>query len=334
MGEDLAAPEREVAWMRRLSAAIGRPISFALMQVDSAPDLWREILRLAAEANADGADLRPQVAGRALNILVGFQTFHPFSRRPSYMAIADMALPERIQHLRKMEVRQAILTERVEADPLMATIGMGGTSHMFPLGEPPNYEPTPDMSVAAIAAREGRPEEDVLYDLMLGHDGRELVLYTLAGYSHGSLDDMREMLLHPNSALGLSDGGAHCGVICDASVPTFMLSHWARDRDDGLSVELMVKKMTHDTAQLYGLGDRGVVAPGYKADLNLVDFDHLNLRLPEMVHDLPGGARRLIQRADGWRATICSGEITVEDGEHTDARPGKLVRGAQAIRSR
>ena len=329
MGEDLAAPEREVAWMRRLSAAIRRPISFALLQVDSAPDQWREILRLAADANAEGADLRPQVAGRALNILLGFQTFHPFSRRPSYLAIADLPLNERIQHLRKDEVRRAILSEKVADDPLMAMIGGQSTKQMFPLGEPPDYEPTPDMSVAAIATREGRAEEEVLYDLMLRHDGRELVLFTIGGYSHGSLDDMKEMLLHPNSALGLSDGGAHCGVICDASAPTFMLSHWARDRGDGLPVEFVVKKMTHDTARLYGLEDRGVIAPGFKGDLNVVDLEHLNLRLPQLVHDLPAGARRLIQRADGWKATICSGEVTLEDGEHTDARPGRLIRGSQ-----
>ena len=329
MGEDLAAPEREVAWMRRLSAAIRRPISFALLQVDSAPDQWREILRLAAEANAEGADLRPQVAGRALNILLGFQTFHPFSKRPSYLALADLPLNERIQHLRKDEVRRAILSEKVADDPLMAMIGGQSTKQMFPLGEPPDYEPTPDMSVAAIAVREGRGEEEVLYDLMLRHDGRELVLFTIGGYSHGSLDDMKEMLLHPNSALGLSDGGAHCGVICDASAPTFMLSHWARDRAEGLPLEFVVKKMTRDTAHLYGLEDRGVLAPGFKADLNVVDLEHLNLRLPQLVNDLPAGARRLIQRADGWKATICSGEVTLEDGEHTDARPGRLIRGAQ-----
>jgi N-acyl-D-aspartate/D-glutamate deacylase len=331
MGEDLAAPEREVALMRRLSAAIGRPISFALLQVDAAPDQWRDILRLAAEANAEGADLRPQVAGRALNILLGFQTIHPFSRRPTYAALADLPLAERIQHLRKDEVRRAILSESIPDDPLMAMIGGQSTSHMFPLGEPPDYEPTPDKSVAAIARREGRPEEEVLYDLLLRHDGRELVLFTLGGYSHGSLDDMKEMLLHPNSALGLSDGGAHCGVICDASAPTYMLSHWARDRADGLPLEFVVKKMTRDTAHLYGLDDRGVLAPGFKADLNLVDHEHLNLRLPEMVHDLPAGARRLIQRADGWKATICSGEVTFEDGEHTDARPGRLIRGGQPV---
>jgi N-acyl-D-aspartate/D-glutamate deacylase len=286
---------------------------------------------LSAEANAEGADLRPQVAGRALNILLGFQTIHPFSKRPTYMALADLPLAERIQHLRKDEVRRAILSESIPDDPLMAMIGGQSTSHMFPLGEPPDYEPTPDKSVAAIARREGRPEEEVLYDLMLRHDGRELVLFTLGGYSHGSLDDMKEMLLHPNSALGLSDGGAHCGVICDASAPTYMLSHWARDRADGLPLEFVVKKMTRDTAHLYGLEDRGVLAPGFKADLNLVDLEHLNLRLPEMVHDLPAGARRLIQRADGWKATICSGEVTFEDGEHTDARPGRLIRGGQPV---
>ena len=333
MGEDLAAPEREVALMRRLSAAIGRPVSFALLQVDAAPDQWREILRLASEANDEGADLRPQVAGRALNVLLGFQTFHPFSKKPTYLAIADLPLAERIQHLRKDEVRRAILSESIPDDPLMALIGGQSTAHMFPLGEPPDYEPTPDMSVAAIARREARPEEEVLYDLLLRHDGRELVLFTLGGYSHGSLDDMKEMLLHPNSALGLSDGGAHCGVICDASAPTYMLSHWARDRADGLPLEFVVKKMTRDTANLYGLEDRGVLAPGFKADLNLVDLEHLNLRLPEMVHDLPAGARRLIQRADGWKVTICSGEVTFEDGEHTDARPGRVIRGGQPIPS-
>ncbi len=333
MGEDLAAPEREVAWMRRLSAQIQRPVSFALLQVNNAPDLWREILRLSREANDEGATLRPQVGGRALNLLIGLQTFHPFRGRPTYIAIADLPLAARVAELRKPEVRAAILAEGKGDDPLLAMIGGGSTTRMFPLGEPPNYEPTPDMSVAAIAAREGRAEEEVLYDLFLRHDGRELVLFTLGGYSHGSLDDMKEMLLHPNAALGLSDGGAHCGVICDASAPTFMLSHWARDRADGLPLELVVQRMTRDTAHLYGLDDRGVVAPGYKADLNVVDLEHLNLRLPELVFDLPGGARRLIQRAEGWTSTICSGEVTLEKGEHTEARPGRLVRGGQPVPS-
>jgi N-acyl-D-aspartate/D-glutamate deacylase len=199
------------------------------------------------------------------------------------------------------------------------------------MGEPPDYEPTADRSVAAIAEREGRPAEDVLYDLMLEHDGRNLLMFALLGYSHGSLDDMREMLLHPNAALGLSDGGAHCGVICDASIPTFMLTHWARARERGerLPLEWAVAKMTRDTARLYGLGDRGVLAPGYRADLNLIDFDTLQLRLPELVFDLPGDARRLVQRADGYVSTFVAGEETFAGGEETGARPGRLVRGAR-----
>ncbi len=331
MGEDLSAPEREVNWMRRLSAATGRPVSFALSQHNLAPDQWRDILRLSAEAVADGADLRAQVGGRPLNMLVGWQTFHPFKFRPTYVKIADLPLAERMVELRKPEIREAIISEQSASDdPVMKYIG-ASLDRIFPMGEPPDYEPGPDRCVAAIAKREGRPEDEVLYDLMMQHDGRELLMFALLGYSHGSLDDMREMILHPNAALGLSDGGAHCGVICDASIPTFMLSHWSRDRSRGerLPLELVVRKMTRDTALLYGLGDRGVIAPGYKADVNVADYGRLNLRLPELVFDLPGKARRLIQRADGWVATIVSGEVTMSEGEDTGARPGRLVRGGR-----
>ncbi len=200
---------------------------------------------------------------------------------------------------------------------------------LFPIGEPPDYEPAPERSIAAIAAREGRDPEGVLYDVMLQHDGRELVMKALLGYSYGNLDDMREMILHPNAVLGLSDGGAHCGAICDASIPTFMLTHWTRDRERGerLPLELVVQKQTRDTAAVYGLGDRGVVAPGFRADLNVIDYDTLSLALPELVHDLPGDARRLIQRADGYKSTFVAGVETMRDGEETGARPGKLVRG-------
>jgi N-acyl-D-aspartate/D-glutamate deacylase len=213
----------------------------------------------------------------------------------------------------------------------MLRVIMTGYDRIYPMGEPPNYEPLPDCSVAAIAAREGRPEEEVLYDLMLAHDGRELLMMALLGYSHGSLDDMREMILHPNAALGLSDGGAHCGVICDASIPTFMISHWTRDRSRGdrLPLELVVRKLARDTAALYGLEDRGVLAPGYKGDLNVIDYERLNLRLPELVHDLPGGARRLVQQSVGYRATVVAGAVTFRDGDETGARPGRLVRGAR-----
>ena len=331
MGEDMSAPEREVAWMRKLALAIRRPVSFALLQHNQAPEQWRDLLKLTEEANAEGADLRPQVAGRPLNMLVGFQTFHPFKDRPTYARIADLPLAERIVELRKPEVRAAILAEKPTQLEGILQFVLTSLDKIFPMGEPPVYEPTPEMSVAAIAKREGRDDEAVLYDLMLQHDGRELLMMALLGYSHGNLDAIMEMLTHPSSALGLSDGGAHCGVICDASTPTTILTHFVRDRARGerLPLATAVKKMTSDTARLYGLGDRGVLAPGYKADLNLIDLDGLSLRLPELVFDLPGGARRLVQKADGYVATVVSGEVTLEHGEDTGARPGRLVRGAR-----
>jgi N-acyl-D-aspartate/D-glutamate deacylase len=330
MGEDLSAPEREVAWMRRLSAAINRPVSFGLSQHNLAPDQWRDVLRLANDARSDGAELRAQVAGRPLNMLIGLQTFHPFVARPTYQKVAALALDQRVAELRRPEVRDAILGEHDPDNPIMRVV-QTRYDRVFVIGDPPDYEPAPEQSVAAIAAREGRAEEDVMYDLLLEDDGRVLLMHALLGYSYGNLDDMREMILDPNAALGLSDGGAHVGAICDASIPTFMLTHWTRDRSRGdrLPIELVVQKQSRDTAHLYGLRDRGVVAPGYRADLNLIDYDRLALHRPELVHDLPGGARRLVQRADGYVATFVAGEQTWANGEDTGARPGRLVRGAR-----
>jgi N-acyl-D-aspartate/D-glutamate deacylase len=330
MGEDLSAPEREVAWMRRLSATINRPVSFGLSQHNLAPDQWRDVLRLAQDARTDGAQLRAQVAGRPLNMLIGLQTFHPFVTRPTYQKVAALPLDQRVAELRKPEVRAAILSEHDPDNPIMRVV-QTRYDRVFVIGDPPDYEPAPEQSVAAIAAREGRAEEDVMYDLLLEDDGRVLMMHALLGYSYGNLDDMREMILDPNAALGLSDGGAHVGAICDASIPTFMLTHWTRDRSRGdrLPIELVVQKQSRDTAHLYGLRDRGVVAPGYRADLNLIDYDRLTLHRPELVHDLPGGARRLVQRADGYVATFVAGEQTWAHGDDTGARPGRLVRGAR-----
>jgi N-acyl-D-amino-acid deacylase len=329
MGEDLLAPAKEVAWMRRLSAETGRPVTFALAQYNRAPEQWRELLQLAEAATGDGAALRAQVMGRPTCLLVGWQTqTHPFRPRPSYRAIAHLPLEARVERLRDPAVRAAILAERNPDNPL-ADVVSAGLDRIFPMGEPPDYEPPPERSVAAMAAAEGRPAEEVLYDLMMGRDGKELLMLALLGYSDGNLDAMREMLLHPNAALGLSDGGAHCGAICDASMPTFMLSHWARDRRRGptLDLAMVVRKMTYETAQTYGLEDRGVIAAGAKADLNLIDFERLDLRLPKLVFDLPGGARRLVQEAQGYVATFVSGSQTMAEGEDTGARPGRLVRG-------
>jgi N-acyl-D-aspartate/D-glutamate deacylase len=336
MGEDLAAPEKEVAWMRRLSKEIGRPVSFALAQHDAASDLFRRILALCREANAEGSRLAPQVGSRPTMLLIGHQTFHPFSNRPTYKQLEGLPLPARVAKLRDPEIRRRILSEdNAASDPRVAVVMaliQQGLHKIFPLGDPPDYEPGPDQSIAAIAKREGRDPFEVLYDQMLLLDGRQLLMLAILSYSDGDLEALREMLEHPDSAFGLGDGGAHCGAICDASMTTFLLTHWARDRKRGprLPLEWVVRKMTRDTAELYGLQDRGVIAPGKKADLNLIDLEKLRLGLPELVFDLPAGAKRLIQRAQGYEATIVGGQVTFRNGDSTGALPGRLVRGARS----
>ncbi len=332
-GEDVIGARAEMDWMRRLSAEIGRPVSFAMLQVDAEPTLWRDLLEESQKAVAEGAQVYPQTAGRPFGMLVGHQTeYHPFRDRPTYEALMDLPFAERIARLGEPEVRAAILSEKVDYDDPMSAYVMASFHKLFPLGEKPNYEPAAEDSVAGIAEREGRSPEDVLYDCMLGQEGKELLLFPLLNYSDGNCDPIYEMIQHPRAVLGLGDGGAHCGIICDASIQTFMLSHWVRDRDRGpkLPVELVVQRMTSDTANLYGLRDRGLIAPGYKADLNVIDLDTVGLKLPEMVFDLPAGGRRLIQRADGYRYTLVNGQVTMRDGVPTGELPGRLVRGEQS----
>ena len=332
-GEDVIGAREEMDWMRRLSAEIGRPVSFAMLQVDAEPTLWRDLLDESQKAVAEGAQVYPQTAGRPFGMLVGHQTeYHPFRDRPTYEALMDLPFAERIARLNEPEVRTAILSEKVEYDDPMSAYVMASFHKLFPLGEKPNYEPAPEDSVAGIAEREGRSPEEVLYDCMLGQEGKELLLFPLLNYSDGNCDPIYEMIHHPRAVLGLGDGGAHCGIICDASIQTFMLSHWVRDRDRGpkLPVELVVQRMTSDTANLYGLRDRGLIAPGYKADLNVIDLDTVGLKLPEMVFDLPAGGRRLIQRADGYRYTLVNGQVTMRDGVPTGELPGRLIRGEQS----
>jgi len=330
LGEDLDGADREMDWMLRLAAEIDRPVTFAMIQHDQDPDQWKRMLDLALEVHDRGVPIRPQVAGRPLGLLLGLQTFHPLRDRPSYQAIDALPLEEKVERLRDPAVRAAILAESPQPDDVMAFIGLG-LDRIFPIGDPPDYEPARDESIAARAERDGRDPTDLLYDLLLAHDGRELLLRPLLGYSRFTHDPIREMVANPMTALGLGDGGAHCGAICDASIETYMLTHWVRDRSRGerLPLELVIRKMTSDTASLYGLGDRGEITPGKKADLNVIDLDALVLRRPEMHYDLPGGARRLLQRAEGYDATIVSGEVVLRDGEDTGARPGALLRGAR-----
>ena len=332
VASDMIDPTPEFDWMIEISRRTGRPVTFGCLQNDVRPEQWRELLDRAADANAAGARIVPQVAGRPACLLFGFESsVHPFITHRAYREIAHLPLVERVAQLRTPERREAILSEEVTRSGFGAYL-LSSFQKLFPLGDPPDYEPAPERSVAAIAAREGRRPEEVTYDLMLGRDGTELLYFPMLGYSHGDFEAMREMLDRDDTVLGLGDGGAHCGILCDASLPTYMLTHWSRDRDRGarFNLEQVVAMQTSRTAALYGFDDRGVVAPGLRADLNVIDLDGLRLSPPEMVHDLPAGGRRLIQRATGFAATICAGEPVRLDDQSTGSRPGRLVRSARA----
>ena len=327
LGEDLAAPEREMDWMRRLGAACGRPISFAMTQNDHDPEAYRRMLDLSSRAAEAGAAVHPQVAGRPVNLLLGLQTFHPFAYCPSWGPIGILDLEGRVARMRDPEVRRVLVAEAREPEEVMRQFL--DPARAFPLTDPPDYEPAPSNSIAAIAAREGREPMDVYYDALIADEGRAFVMRPLLNFTEGNLDAVREMLMHPTTTWGLGDGGAHAGTTCDASTPTTMLTHWARDRADGIPLETVVQKMTARTAALYGLGDRGRVLPGLRADLNVIDHAHLALHAPVMVHDLPAGARRFVQRASGYVATTVRGQVTMREGVETGARPGALIRGAR-----
>jgi N-acyl-D-aspartate/D-glutamate deacylase len=316
--------------MRRLAAATGRPVTFALNQNNNDPDAWRKLLELSAEAAAHGAPISPQVHGRTVSLLLGLQTFHPFNFCPTWASIGLLPWHEQAGRMRDPDVRAALVAEAatLEGDPIIS--GFMHPSRIFVLGDPPDYEPPPSRSVTALAAAEGRTPWEALYDLLLVDGGRELLNAPILNYSEGNLDAAREMLMHPTSAFGLGDGGAHAGQTCDASTTTYLLSYWARDRArDRIPLETAVRKITGATAALFGLGDRGLLLPGKKADVNVIDFERLQLRRPESVADLPGGASRLIQRSDGYIATLNSGVVTIDRGEDTGERPGVLLRGAR-----
>jgi N-acyl-D-amino-acid deacylase len=331
-GEDIIAPKKELDLMVRLSKQIGRPVSFALLQVEPAPDLWRELMDLSADAVADGAQVFPQISGRPFGMLMGLQTtVHPLLASPTYQSIAHLPLAERVAALRQDDTKAQILSE-LSVDEEKAVMNLtGGFGKFFPMGNPPNYEPAPEESIEELAKVQGCDPMEMVYDTLLLQEGKELILYPLLNYAEGSCEPIYEMLHHPRGALGLGDGGAHCGVICDASIPTFMLTHWVRDRTRGarLPIEFAVKRMTKDTADLYGLGDRGTLQEGMKADINIIDMGALTLHSPEVLFDLPAGGKRLFQDASGYCATIVSGEVILQDGKPTGAQPGKLIRGAR-----
>ena len=320
--------EDEGETLLEMMRASGRPLSFSLLQ--TAPGVgYRSKLALLERANAEGLAMRAQVAARAVGILVGLQgTVNPLGRCPSYLAVADLPLVDQARVLAQPEARERLVAEARES------IRRLRPAAVYELGDPPQYEPDPADSIEARATRLGVDPVELLIDLLLGDDGRALLYLPFLNYADGNLDAAAEMLAHPHTVPGLGDGGAHVGTICDASFATSLLTHWARDRSRGSTFELpyLVQRQSRATAEAVGLRDRGLLAPGYKADLNVIDFEHLALSPPRMVHDLPAGGRRLMQDATGYVHTIVSGVETYELGVATGALPGRLVRGEQADR--
>lgn len=332
---DFEEADRTFAMLRRLVERSGRPLSVSLLEGTYGPMTlrWHEVLDWAAEASANGLPIKAQVLSRAIGVLLGHElTLNPFYTTETYTRLAALPFEQRVHELKKPDLRARILAEAVDPDP---TIVLGRLvrefGHMFLLGDPPDYEQPFEQSIEARAQRLGVTPEALAYDLMMERDGRNMLYVTLCNYEYGSLESSLRMMQHPGAVLGLGDGGAHCGTICDGSYPTFMLTHWIRDRQRGgrMSLTEVVKLLSRDTAHAVGLLDRGVIAPGGKADLNVIDLDRLRLHAPEVAHDLPTGGRRLVQRAEGYAATIVSGAVVYRNGAPTGSLPGRLVRGPQ-----
>lgn len=334
----LIADFRDVDWefglLRNMVEISGRPLSLTIEQDDRYPDTWSRVLDHIRAAANDGLPMKGQVPPRGTGILLGLtSSLSPFLMHQTFREIWTLPHKEKVAALKDPAFRERLLAEEPDY-PAGEIITMLCTSYhkMFPLGDPPNYEPAPEDSVAARAEAAGKSPREIIIDLMLEQDGHALLYFPLMNYTAGSLDDVHTMLTHPNTAFGLGDGGAHVGIICDASFPSTLLTHWGRDRTRGPKLPLpwLIHGLTQRNADLVGLNDRGLLKPGYKADVNVIDFDHLTLHAPQIVHDLPANGKRLIQKTDGYTATIVSGQVAFRNGEPTGVLAGKLVRGAQA----
>jgi N-acyl-D-aspartate/D-glutamate deacylase len=323
--------EGNINLFRGVAERSGRPLSFSLAQLLDHPDAWKRGLDLVGKANEEGVDIKAQVIGRPTGLLIGLDlSFSPFSMHPTYRTMAHLPFTEKLAAMRDPEIRRNILSERPSDPDYPGLKYLERFDWMFPLGDPPNYEPALDSSIAARAARRGISPQEEAYDFLIANDGRSILFVTVANYADGNLEATHAMLKDSNTLLGLGDGGAHYGIVCDAGAPTHMLTYWARDRKtDRFSVQEIVRQLTSAPAGAMRLLDRGVIRPGYKADLNIIDFDRLTLKAPEVAYNLPAGARRLVQKAEGYEATLVNGIVTARNGEATGSFPGRLIRGAQ-----
>ena len=322
--------DEEFAMLRRIVETSGRPLSLTLLQHEHLPDRWRRVMEHMHAATDAGLKMKAQVGARPVALILSFAlSLCPFTQLPSFEALRSLSPEERLKKLRDPEIRAKILSE--EHGEAMYKRRVANFDNLYPLGDPPDYEPKPEDSIAARAERAGVDPTAFAYDYLLENDGTAMLYRPLYNYADRDHEVLREMLMDRDTVPGLSDGGAHYGFICDASFPTYLLTHWARDRSRGerIPLELLVKWQTQDTAATVGLNDRGVLRPGYKADVNIIDFEGLKLHAPKIVYDLPAGGRRLGQAAEGYRATIVSGVVTYQNGTHTGKLPGKLIRGAQ-----
>jgi N-acyl-D-aspartate/D-glutamate deacylase len=314
--------------LRSAAAVAQRPLSVLLLQVNNAPDLWRETRAQIHEARKSGLSVNGQVGCRPIGVMMGLETTaHPFSTHPAWTAMDGLSPAARFERLKRDPQLRRVLVEELPDDEHTRNIGQA-FARTYVLDDAYDYEPHTSNSLAARAQAQKRGPWALALEALMANEGKGLLTHTFENYTEGSLEVIREMLVDEATIMGLGDGGAHVCTICDSSSPTFLLTHWARDRSRGqqLPLEFLVRKQTRDTAAAYGLQDRGVLAPGYRADLDVIDFERLRLCKPEVVYDLPAGGRRLTQRAQGYRHTFVAGTETLCDDEHTGALPGRLLR--------
>jgi N-acyl-D-amino-acid deacylase len=335
VSDDHVSPESEIEWMCRVGAETGVPVTYLQLQYDWAPDSWRKHLDLVARAREQGVDITAQVAARPFGVLLGLEARHRFLMAPSFAPLIELPLAEKVERMRDPELRATLIEESrqmmaVLRDQMPTAAQLLDTfARTYPLGDPVDYEQSYEQSFSGIAEAQGRDPIEVYYDALLERDGKAISMMTLFGNSEGNGDALHEMISEPGTVIGLADGGAHCNMICDASTPTWTLAHWVRDRKGArLPLALAVKKMTADTADLFRLADRGRIAEGLRADLNVIDLERLTLREPHLVADLPAGGTRYLQEAEGYDHTIVAGETTRTADAFTGARPGRLLRSS------